>query len=63
MVVSTREVSMPLVFYMPYIVWSGMIEFMLDRTHDPDGQDARRNVADLIIDAPSVIPFPAAAIR
>jgi hypothetical protein len=54
---------MPLVFYMPYIVWSGMIEFMLDRTHDPDGQDARRDVADLIIDAPSVIPFPAAAIR
>jgi len=54
---------MPLVFYLPYIVWSGMIEFVLDPTDDPDQQNAQRDLPSQIVDAPSVVPFPAAAIR
>jgi len=48
---------------LPYIVWSGMIEFVLDPTDDPDQQNAQRDLPSQIVDAPSVVPFPAAAIR
>ena len=49
---------MPLFFYLPLIVWSGMVEIMLDTTHDPDGQNDQRDPANPMMDTASIIRFP-----
>jgi hypothetical protein len=48
---------MPLLPYLPVIVWMGMIQVMLGTTHDHDVQSVD-DPANLAMSRGSVIPFP-----
>ena len=57
----THGPKMPLFFYLPAIVWMGMIEVALDATHDLDGRnDAHRkpDPINLTMNPTSIIRFP-----
>ncbi len=53
---------MPIFFYLPLIVWTGLIEVAMDATQDRDQQNAQRDPADLMMDGASIIPFPMTAL-
>jgi hypothetical protein len=55
---------MPLFFYLPLIVWTGMVEVMAGATtYDPDERNGRGDPANPMMgDTASIIPFLAAAI-
>ena len=55
---------MPLFFYLPLIVWTGMVEAMADATtHDPDERNGRGDPANpMMDDTARIISFPRAAI-
>jgi hypothetical protein len=50
---------MPLFPFLPLIVWTGLLEFALNTAHDDE--QAQRDLANQIIDTPSIIPFPKVA--
>ena len=47
---------MPLFFYLPLIVWTGMVEVMADATtHDPDERNGRGDPANPMMDDTAII--------
>ena len=57
----THVPKMPLFFYLPVIVWMGMIEVALDATHELDERsDAHRkpDPANLTMNPARIIRFP-----
>lgn len=54
---------MPLFFYLPLIVWTGMVEVMADATtHDPDERNRGDPANPMMDDTAIIIPFPTVAI-
>ncbi|MGA7387351.1 MAG: hypothetical protein WBW99_05390 [Pseudolabrys sp.] len=55
---------MPLFFYLPLIVWTGMVVVVADATtHDPDERNGRGDPANPMMDDTAIIiPFPTVAI-
>ena len=57
----THVPKMPLFFYLPVIVWMGMIEVALDAGHDLDARnDAHRkpDIINLKMNSASITRFP-----